>query len=312
MNAIIIEAYGSEEQLKLVELSKPNIEPDEVLVAVKATSVNPIDWKARQGMLQPVYNWNFPIVLGWDLSGVIVEIGSKVTMFDVGQKVFARPDNYMDGTKGTYAEYAAVKENQLALKPENISFDEAAAIPLAGLTAYQVIKEQLKLTPKSKVLIQGGSGGVGTFAIQIAKYLGAYVAVTSSSNNEKMLKDLSADEIIDYHTTNLVDYPHDFDAVFDTVNAIDEGISVLKPEGKLITIAGNPSEKQLSHSQSVSMWWLKPNGKQLNELSKLVTLGSVKAVVDSTFNLSTDGIRKAHKKSENGHAHGKVVIHVAD
>ncbi|MDN2452241.1 NADP-dependent oxidoreductase [Lactobacillus sp. UCMA15818] len=250
MKAVIISAYGKADQLYLADIDVPKVAEDEVLVAVEATSINPIDWKARQGMLQPVYNWSFPVVLGWDLAGTIVQVGPAVKKFKVGDDVFARPDNYKDGKKGTYAEYAVVKEDKLALKPANLSFEEAAGIPLAGLTAYQVIKDQLKIRAGEKVLIQGGAGGVGSFAVQLAKYFGAYVATTASPQNEVFLKEIGADEVIDYHTTKITDVLHDYDAVFDTVNEIDAGISILKPNGRLVTIAGNPSEKQKSGSQS--------------------------------------------------------------
>lgn len=310
MKAVIISAYGKADQLYLADIDVPKVAEDEVLVAVEATSINPIDWKARQGMLQPVYNWSFPVVLGWDLAGTIVQVGPAVKKFKVGDDVFARPDNYKDGKKGTYAEYAVVKEDKLALKPANLSFEEAAGIPLAGLTAYQVIKDQLKIRAGEKVLIQGGAGGVGSFAVQLAKYFGAYVATTASPQNEVFLKEIGADEVIDYHTTKITDVLHDYDAVFDTVNEIDAGISILKPNGRLVTIAGNPSEKQKSGSQSVSLWWLQPNGKQLAELGALASKKAIKVIIDSTFDLSTIGLRQAHKKSENGHSRGKIIIQV--
>ncbi|KRL36416.1 NADP-dependent oxidoreductase [Liquorilactobacillus uvarum] len=308
MKAIVIDEYGSADKLHEAELEVPRIEADEVLVKIAATSINPIDWKARLGMLKPMFDWAFPIVLGWDLSGTITEVGKDVKSFRVGDEVFARPDIYEDGKRGTYAEFAAVKEDKLALKPENVSFEEAAAIPLAGLTAWQVIVDRLQVKKGEKVLIQAGAGGVGIFAIQIAKYLGAYVATTASPKNNELLKKLGADEVIDYHTHSIVDVLKDYDAVFDTVDQIDDGLEILKPTGRLVTIAGQPTEKQKSATQSVSTWWLQPNGKELSQLGELVAQGTVKVIIDSVFELTSSGLQAAHKRSESHHAQGKIII----
>lgn len=308
MKAIVIDEYGSADRLHEAELEVPKIEADEVLVKIAATSINPIDWKARLGMLKPMFDWAFPIVLGWDLSGTITEVGKDVKSFRVGDEVFARPDIYKDGKRGTYAEFAAVKEDKLALKPENVSFEEAAAIPLAGLTAWQVIVDRLKVKKGEKVLIQAGAGGVGIFAIQIAKYLGAYVATTASPKNNELLKKLGADEVIDYHTLSVANVLKDYDAVFDTVDQIDEGLSTLKPAGRLVSIAGQPTEKQQSVTQSVSTWWLQPNGEELSRLGELVARGIVRVVVDSVFDLTTSGLQEAHQRSESHHAQGKIII----
>ena len=219
MQAVVINQYGGPEELQMTTIDQPTIAADEVLVAVKATSINPIDWKARQGLLKGMFDWQMPVVLGWDVAGIIVAAGPAVTKFKLGDAVFARPDIYEDGRRGTYAEYAAVKEDKLALKPTELSFEQAAALPLAGLTAYQVIHNQLKIQAGEKVLIQAGAGGVGLNAIQIAKYLGAEVATTASPNHHDLLKKLGADQVIDYHTTAIQDVLHDYDAVFDTIDA---------------------------------------------------------------------------------------------
>ncbi|KRL02395.1 NADP-dependent oxidoreductase [Liquorilactobacillus capillatus] len=308
MKAIVIDQYGTAEELHETEMEIPEIAADEVLVEVAATSVNPIDWKARLGMLKKMFAWTFPVVLGWDLAGTIVEVGKDVTSFKIGDQVFARPDIDAKGKRGTYAEFAAVKEDKLALKPQEISFEEAAAIPLAGLTAWQVIVDRLKVKKGEKVLIQAGAGGVGIFAIQIAKYLGAYVATTASPRNNKLLRSLGVDEIIDYHTTSIKATLSDYDAVFDTVDQIDEGLSILKPSGRLVTIAGQPTEEQGSRTQSVSSWWLQPNGEELSLLGKLVAQGKVKVIIDSTFALTASGLQAAHKRSESHHAQGKIII----
>ncbi|MFT8824573.1 MAG: NADP-dependent oxidoreductase [Liquorilactobacillus mali] len=310
MKAIAIKEYGDIDNLQEIELKIPEIAEDEVLVENYATSINPIDWKARLGYLKGMYPWKFPVVLGWDTAGIITQVGAKVANFKIGDKVFARPDIYNDGKKGTYAQYVAVKEDKLALKPDEITFEEAAAVPLAGLTALQVIVDRLKVKKGDKVLIQGGAGGVGLFAIQIAKHLGAYVATTASKKNHEFLKSLGADEVIDYHETKIDTVLNNYDAVFDTVNAIDDGLAILKENGRLVTIAGNPSEEQKASSKEVSSWWLQPNGKQLGELGNLIVAGEVKVIIDSVYSLTAEGVRVAHKKSQEGHARGKIVIKV--
>jgi NADPH:quinone reductase-like Zn-dependent oxidoreductase len=310
MKAITIRAYGDVDQLHEEDLAIPTVANDEVLVKIKNTSINPIDWKSRLGLLKGMYDWKFPVVLGWDLAGIITEVGQDVKNFKVGDAVFARPDIYMDGEKGTYAEYAVVKEDKLALKPASISFEEAAAIPLAGLTAWQVIVDQLKVKAGDKVLIQAGAGGVGIFAIQIAKHFGAYVATTASAKNEAFLKDLGADEVIDYHDHKIEEVLSDYDAVFDTTDDIEAGLAILKPTGKLVTISGHPTEAQASATPSATAWWLQPNGKELAQLGELVVNGEVKVIIDSHFPLTETGLRQAHERSQTNHARGKIIIDV--
>ncbi|MFC6200353.1 NADP-dependent oxidoreductase [Lactiplantibacillus nangangensis] len=311
MQAVTIKQYGGPEELQLTEIDRPKIATDEVLVAVRATSINPIDWKARQGLLKGMYDWQFPVVLGWDVAGVITAVGSDVKKFKVGDAVFARPDIYTDGRRGTYAEYAAVKEDKLALKPAELSFEQAAALPLAGLTAYQVIHDQLKIQAGERVLIQAGAGGVGLIAIQLAKYFGATVATTASPNHAALLKQLGADEVIDYHTTAIQDVLHDYDAVFDTINAVDDGLAILKPAGRLVTIDGQLTAAQKAQSQAVSTWWLQPNGRELAILGDLVVQGQVKVVIDQVLPFSTAGLQQAHRDSEASHSAGKIIIRVS-
>lgn len=307
MKAIVIDRYGDAQELHEATLPVPTISSDEVLVQMKATSVNPIDWRARTGMMGS-YGWTFPVVLGWDVAGLITEVGSAVKDYKVGDAVFARPDTSSDGTRGAYAEYVAVKEDKLARKPDNISFEEAAAIPLAGTTAYQVIVEQLKVQSGEKVLVQGGAGGVGMYAIQIAKSIGAYVATTASAESRDLLLSLGVDEVIDYHQTKITDVLHDYDAVFDTIDAIDDGLAILKSSGRLVTIVGRPTREQQSGHPSAKHWWLHPNGRDLAAVGELVSSGAVKVVIDSEYPLTTEGLRAAHERSESHHAHGKIVI----
>ncbi|MCT4455860.1 NADP-dependent oxidoreductase [Lactiplantibacillus paraplantarum] len=310
MQAVVINQYGGPEELQMTTIDQPTIAADEVLVAVKATSINPIDWKARQGLLKGMFDWQMPVVLGWDVAGIIVAAGPAVTKFKLGDAVFARPNIYEDGRRGTYAEYAAVKEDKLALKPTELSFEQAAALPLAGLTAYQVIHNQLKIQAGEKVLIQAGAGGVGLNAIQIAKYLGAEVATTASPNHHDLLKKLGADQVIDYHTTAIQDVLHDYDAVFDTIDAIDDGLAILKPTGRLVTIDGQPTDAQKAQGPTVTSWWLQPNGQELAILGELAVQGQLQIVIDQVFPFSTAGLQAAHRYSENSHSAGKLIINV--
>ncbi|WP_061993672.1 NADP-dependent oxidoreductase, partial [Fructobacillus ficulneus] len=214
-----------------------------------------------------------------------------------------------DGTHGTYADYVLVKADKLVKKPATLSFNQAAALPLAGLTAWQVIVGQMNLQPGEKILVQAGAGGVGLFAIQIAHHLGAYVATTASPANHDLLKSLGADEVIDYHQGPIIDFLHDYDAVFDTINQIPAGMAILKPTGRLVSIVAAPTEADQAISPArASFWRLKSNGQDLQKLTDLVEEGAIKIVIDSVFPLTVEGVRQAQTKSEDGHTHGKIVL----
>lgn len=311
MRVAQINAYGDAQALAIGELTVPTIAADEVLIENYATSINPIDWKARQGMLKGMFNWQFPVVLGWDVAGIITAVGSAVTDFKVGDQVFARPDIEQDGTRGSYAEFVAVKADKVAYKPNNIDFATAAAVPLTGMTALQMLR-QLQVGPGSKVLIQAGAGGVGLFAIQLAKLMGAYVATTASKQNAEYLTHLGADEVIDYHTTDIKAVLHDYDAVLDATNAIDDGLAILKPTGRLVTIAGRPTEAQQAGPQTVTAGWLEPNGIDLAYLGELLAADQLEVCLDSEYPFTTAGVRAAHLRSESHHARGKIIIKIHD
>ena len=250
----------------------------------------------------------FPIVLGWDVAGVITRTGSAVKDFHAGDKVLARPDIT---DRGTYAEYTAVKEDKLAILPENVSYQDAATLPLAGLTAWQGIYDYLKLQSGQTLLVQGGAGGVGIFAIQIAKHVGAHVITTAGPQNIDFLKGLGADEVIDYHTEDFSQKLSDIDAVFDTIGGetLTQSYGVIKSGGALVTIAGQIDEAAIAgkniNAQSI---WLHPNGKQLTELVDLVSRGIVNVVTDSVHPFTEDGVKDAQAVSEGHHARGKIVI----
>ncbi|SDD70309.1 NADPH:quinone reductase [Terribacillus halophilus] len=310
MRAVIINEYGDKNVLVEQELPKPEIKPSQVLVEVYATSVNPIDWKLRAGYLKQMLDWSFPIILGWDVAGKIVEIGSKVKKYQVGDEVFARPDTT---ATGTYAEFTAVDEELLAKKPSNITFEEAASIPLAGLTAWQCLVDNTKVKQGDKVLIQAGAGGVGSMAIQMAKHLGAYVATTASEKNEAYVKELGADEFINYRTQQFEDELSDYDVVIDTMGGdiLNKSFQILKPGGRLVTIAGQPDESLAEkHQVTASSYWLTPDGKQLGELGDLLEQGILKPQVGHVFGFSAEELQQAHELSETHHAKGKIVIKV--
>ncbi|WP_106498185.1 NADP-dependent oxidoreductase [Lentibacillus sp. Marseille-P4043] len=310
MRAIVIDQYGSANNLIERDVPMPDMKPNQVRIELYATSINPIDWKLREGYLKEREPFAFPIILGWDAAGIIQEIGSDVTNFHVGDRVFARPATTPNGT---YAEYTAVDENLLAKIPENISFEEAAVVPLAGLTAWQCLVDFSKIKAGDKVLIHAGSGGVGSFAIQIAKHFGAYVASTASGKNEAFLNELGVDKFINYKEENFEEILKDYDIVVDTMGgAIQEkSFAVLKKGGKLVSIA-QPPDDNLAASKGITagFLWLEPDGKQLAELGQLLETGIVKANIGHTFPFNQDGLRLAHELSESHHAKGKIVIKI--
>ncbi|WP_026569514.1 NADP-dependent oxidoreductase [Sediminibacillus terrae] len=310
MKAVVIDQYGSTDQLHEIEMEKPSIEAGQVLVEMHATSVNPIDWKLREGYLKEMLPFDFPIILGWDAAGIVKETGSNVSRFQPGDRVFARPATTRNGT---YAEYTAIDEGLLAKMPENISFEEAAAVPLAGLTAWQCLIDFAEIKEGDKVLIHAGAGGVGSFAIQIAKSFGAYVASTASGKNEDFLKQLGVDRFINYQEEDFAEVLQEYDIVVDTLGGDiqKKSFEILKEGGTLVSIVGEPDKEIADRKQIKSgSLWLNPDGEQLAELGKLLEDGKVKANVGKTFPLTTQGVRDAHKLSETHHAQGKIVIKI--
>lgn len=305
--AIVIEEYGHADQLKESQVSLPQLGDHQVLVKVKATSVNPIDWKLREGYLAQMMPWEFPIILGWDVAGEIVAVGEKVQDWQVGQAIFARPETTRFGT---YADYTIVDDHLLAKKPETVSFEEAAAVPLAGLTAYQALFTHGKLKAGEKVLIHAGAGGVGIYAIQLAKNAGAFVITTASEKNHALLKELGADQVIDYHTTDFSEVLENIDLVFDTMGGDVQKASfkVLNEEGRLISIVDQPDEELAKRVAVAKSIWLQPDGKQLQEIADLMAEGKVKSIIGHTYPLTAEGVKKAHEISATHHAKGKIVL----
>lgn len=305
--AIVIENYGHADQLKESKVELPELGEHQVLVKVHATSVNPIDWKLREGYLAQMMPWEFPITLGWDVAGEIAAVGSKVKDWQVGQKVFARPETTRFGT---YADYTIVDDHLLARKPENISFEEAAAVPLAGLTAYQALFTHGQLKAGETVLIHAGAGGVGIYAIQLAKNAGATVITTASEKNHALLKELGADQVIDYHTTDFSEALENVDLVFDTMGGEVQANSfkILNEQGRLISIVGQPDEELAKTVATAKSIWLEPDGKQLQEIADLMATGKVKSVIGHTYPLTAAGVKEAHELSATHHAKGKIVL----
>ncbi|MCM0595521.1 NADP-dependent oxidoreductase [Weissella uvarum] len=308
MHAVVINAYGSVDELKDAQVPVPELGADEVLIHVFVASVNPIDLKLRNGQMQEQMPFQFPAILGGDVAGEIVAVGERVSDYQVGQAVMARLDIDPTGQHGGYAEYAAVKADKLALKPTELSFEAAAGLPLAGLTAWQGIVDQLNVQSGEHVLVQAGAGGVGSMAIQIAKARGAYVATTASARNADLLLDLGADEVIDYHHQFLTEELADYDAVLDTIDHVDEGLYILKTTGKLATVVGRPTERQQQgHPQAVA-YQMHPDGSELKQLAQLVEQKALQVVIDSTYPMNADGVRAAQEKSANHHAVGKLIL----
>lgn len=306
--AVVINEYGGKEKLAEAKVSLPELGADQVLVKVTATSINPIDWKLREGYLKQMFPWSFPIILGWDVAGEIVEVGQKVKDYHVGDRIFARPETTRFGT---YADYTIVDTNLLAPLPESIAFTEAAAVPLAGLTALQALFDHGSLKAGEKVLIHAGAGGVGTYAIQLAKNAGAYVITTASPRNHELVKKLGADEVIDYHTTDFEEVLTDIDLVFDTMGGEiqKKSFSVLKEHGRLISVLSIEDETLAATKQiEAKAIWLRTNGEQLSELAKLMADGKLVSVIGETFPLTRQGVYDAHALSETHHAVGKIVL----
>ncbi|WP_281738339.1 NADP-dependent oxidoreductase [Enterococcus dispar] len=306
--AIVINQYGGSEGLQEENVKLPALKEDQVLVQVQATSINPIDWKLREGYLQQMFDWEFPIILGWDVAGIISAVGENVTDWQIGDRVFARPATTRFGT---YADYAIVDTNLLAKIPANISFEAAAATPLAALTAYQGLFNHGHLQKGEKVLIHAGAGGVGTYAIQLAKAQGAEVFTTASKKNHELLYRLGADKVIDYHEENFAEAFSDLDLVLDTMGGKiqEDSVQVLKNGGRLVTVLGisNPDLMTAKNIFAQAIW-LEPNGKELAQLANWMQAGQLESVIGAQFPLTAAGVKSAHELSATHHAVGKIVL----
>ncbi len=308
MKAIRIHEFGGPDVLSIDEIPVPQPGKDEVLIKVHATSVNPVDWKIRAGLRKEKFPSKLPLTLGWDVSGVIEELGEKVSNFRKGDEVYGRPDPTKNGA---YAEYIVVKANLLAIKPMSIGHTEAAAVPLAGLTAWQGLFDKGLLKEGQSVLIHAAAGGVGTYAVQFAKSKGAYVIGTASDRNIDFLKRLGADEVIDYNMESFETVVSDVDLVLDTIGGDTQlkSIDVLKTGGRLISTLAADYVKEAKEKGVVLLDFIAQSvPDQLAEIAQLIDSGKVKPIIDQVLPF-TDA-RKAHMSIEQGHTRGKIVLQV--
>jgi len=332
MRAFILDKYRKKGLLRLGGMPEPMLAHDEVLVEIHAAGLNPLDAKIRDGEFRSILPYRPPFVLGHDLAGVVVRIGPNVRRFKAGDKVYARP---RDGRIGTLTEFIAVNEADLALKPNNLTMDEAASIPLTGLTAWQVLVERAKVREGQKVLIHAGSGGVGTFAIQLAKHLGANVATTTSTANIDLVRSLGADVVIDYKKQNFEAVLSDYDVVLNSLggDALQKSLNVLKPGGKLISISGPPDpdfarqqglnwflrqvmrllsfnirRKAKSRGVGYSFLFMRADGGQLSQITSLIEAGIIRPVIDRVFPF--EATNEALAYIETGRSKGKVVVKI--
>ena len=310
MKAMIIEAYGSADLFKTAELPVPVLRENEVLLEVRAVSINPFDCKIRAGLAKDYLPYTFPIILGWDVSGVVKAIGVQTSAFQIGDEVFARV-----GIKkpGGLAEYCAVEEHLLVKKPENLSFEQAAAIPLAAMTAWQMLVDKAGIRKGELVLIQGGAGGVGSFAVQLAGHFGAAVTATASGKNVELVRSLGADRVIDYQKEDFTECGSKFDVILDTVggHVLTRSYDLLKPGGRLVSIAGR-IDNEIAVEKKITALYFSSTTKveQLREIGTMVSEGSVKTLIAAIFPFTAKGVRNAHLLSESGHAGGKIVVKV--
>ena len=332
MKAFSINQYGNNDVVQASEMPEPELHEDDVLVQIHAAGVNQLDSKIRNGEFKLILPYRLPIILGNDVAGVVVKVGSRVKRFKPGDEVYARPDK---DRIGTFAEFISMKEDDVAHKPKNLTMEEAASIPLVGLTAWQVLVERANLKKGQKVLIHAGSGGVGTFAIQLAKHLGATVATTAGSENLDWVKNLGADIVIDYKKENFETILHDYDVVLNSLKGetLEKSLRILKHGGKLISISGPPDpnfakdigaswivrlvmgllsyrirkEAKRRHI-SYSFLFMRANGDQLREITSLIESGVIRPVMDRVFPF--ESTKEALAYIEKGRAKGKVVVKV--
>lgn len=332
MKAFIVDRYGKTETMRLGDMPKPLLGDDDVLIEVHAAGVNLLDFKIKSGEFKLILPYRMPLVLGHDVAGIVVQVGSRVRQFNIGDEVYARaPDHRI----GTFAEFIAVNENDVAPKPGNLTMEEAASIPLVGLTAWQALVEKAHLKKGQKVFIQAGSGGVGSFAIQLAKHMGATVATTTSSANAELVKSLGADVVIDYRKDDFENVLQDYDLVMHSQNAeaLEKSLRVLKPGGNLISISGPPDpafakgieapwfvvliarllssgvrRKAARRDLGYAFLFMRSNGPQLREITRLVEAGVIRPVMDRVFPF--ESVSEALAYVEAGHARGKVVVKV--
>ena len=332
MKALIFKKYGKSDAIHFADIPRPSLKPDEILVRVHAVGLNPIDAMIPKGTFKPILRFQLPATLGSDLAGVVVETGSNVTRFKIGDAVFA---SIFDLGTGSLADFAVVPESAAALKPSNLDFVQAASIPMVGLTAWQAFKERAHVQPGQKVFIAAGSGGIGTFAIQLAKHLGAKVGTTTSTGNVELVRSLGADEIVDYKKQEFETVLRDYDVVLGTVrgDAIEKALGILKPNTNVVSLVGPPDaafargrgmnflmkfvfgllsrniiNKSRKRGAEYSFLFVHPDGGQLAQIAALIEGGHIRPVIDKVFPFEQS--KEALAYLEQGRAKGKVVVQI--
>ncbi|MDN5503484.1 MAG: NADP-dependent oxidoreductase [Comamonas sp.] len=330
MKALTFKRYGKTPEIGITEVPRPTLRPDEMLVEVHAAGLNPIDNMITTGMFKPVLKFQLPAVMGSDLAGVVVEVGSSVTHFKPGDEVFA---SIFDQGTGSIAEFAVVPQHLAARKPANLDFVQAASVPMVGLTSWQALRHRAEVKEGQRVFIPAGSGGIGTFAIQLAKHLGAYVATTTSTANVALVKSLGADDVIDYKKQEFEQVLRGYDVVLGTIrgDALEKSVGILKSGGKIISLIG-PLDAALAQARKLnfalrlifglmsrkiirlaakkgvgySFLFVRPDGEQLNEIGVLLDAGHIHPVVDKVFPF--DQAKQALEYLSQGRSKGKVVV----
>lgn len=308
MRAIQIDEYGSADVLNIKDIPNPSLQSNEILVAVHYSGVNPIDLKFRSGFMQQGMPKTFPFIPGWELSGIVDQVGSSVTRIKKGDTVYSMP-NFQQG--GSYAEYISINENEVALKPESISFAQAAAIPMVAGAAYTCLIKVAQIKAGQKILIHGAAGAVGTFALQIAKNIGAYAIGTASGEGIDLLQNLGADEIIDYTKEDFTTLVKDVDIVLDLVGGETQmrSFDIIKKDGQLISITMPPSkEKAEAAGITATFVFTTPDHKMIEELSAMIDNGKLK--INTPQILPLKEAKKAHEMIENKTSKGKIVLKV--
>ncbi|MCR4324096.1 MAG: NADP-dependent oxidoreductase [Candidatus Curtissbacteria bacterium] len=310
MKAVQFSKYGGVDVLEVKDVPKPTPSSGQVLVEVKAVSINPFDWKVREGYVKDHMPLDLPITIGGDFAGVVADAGDSD--YKVGDEVYGQAAAYGGGS-GAFAEFAAASTGKIAAKPTNINFEEAAAIPLAGQSALQALQDDIKLEKGQKILIHGGAGGIGSLAVQIAKAMGVYVIATAASDDLDYVKGLGTDEVIDYEAEDFTKKVKDVDAVFNTADqeTADKSLTVVKKGGVVASMTGEPDPK-LAKKLGVKGIAMSTNGDtaKLEKLKNLIENGEVKPQVDKVFSL--DEVKEAFTHQEKGHPRGKVVLSVGD
>jgi NADPH:quinone reductase-like Zn-dependent oxidoreductase len=332
MKAFVIDRYSKKDPMRLGDMPQPQLRDDDVLIEVHAAGLNVLDSKIKSGAFKLMLPYRMPLVLGHDVAGIVTQVGSRVRQFKVGDEVYSRP---RDHRIGTFAQFIAVNENDVAPKPKNITMEEAASIPLVALTVWQALVERAQLKKGQKVFIQAGSGGVGTLAIQLTKHIGATVATTTSGANIDLVKSLGADVVVDYKKDDVGNVLRNYDVVLHSQDAatLEKSLRVLKPGGALVSISGPPDpafakgigapwfvkliirllssgvrKKAARNGIKYSFLFMRADGQQLREITRLIEAGAIRPVIDRIFPFGSTNEALAYV--ETGRAKGKVVIKV--